>query len=193
MTTSTGRKSNQKSVHLLLRESPVLLPVFTKLAEIASLNKTFHAAIPVALHNSCRITHFDGSTAIISAASGAVATKLKQLLPQILTHFQPQLSQVPRSEHANATGRLENAQNRQRDQELTGFRVEVQPAMTSAWPKNPGKQTEPRQEIPQDALLELSRRLLDSPLKAAVETLIKQRAKDLKRTTNRTPAARKTT
>ncbi len=189
MTTSTSRKANQKSVHLLLRESPVLLPVFTKLAEIASLNKTFHAAIPAVLHNSCRITHFDGSTVIISAASGAVATKLKQLLPQILTHFPPHFSQTPSADG----GRPENAQNKQRDQELTGFRVEVQPALTNAWPKIPGKPPEPRQEIPQDTLLELSGRLHDSPLKAAVETLIKQREKDLKRTTNRALAAKKPT
>ncbi len=174
---TTSRKTNQKSVRSLLHESPVLLPVFSKLAEIAALNKTFHAAIPATLHTSCRVTHIDDSTAIISAASGAVASKIKQLLPQILAHF-PQIQPSP---SADAATKTKNAQNRQRDQELTGFRVEVQPAMSNAWPKNPGKPVEPRQEIPQDALLSLSGRLHDSPLKTAVETMIKQREKAAKR------------
>ncbi len=182
MTSPAGRKSNQKSVRSLLRESPVLLPVFTKLAEISALNKTFHAAIPIALHNSCRITHLDGDTVVISASSGAVATKIKQLLPQIMVHF-PQFVHFAQTPQSIRIEKTENAQNRQRDQELTGFRVEVQPALSNAWPKNPGKPVAPRQEIPDDALLSLSGRLHDSPLKTAIETLLKQRANAAKRAT----------
>ena len=178
---TTSRKNVQKSVHSLLHESPVLLPVFNTLAQITALNKTFHAAIPPAMHQNCRVTHLDGSTAVIGAATGAMASKIKQLLPQILLHY----PQIRTNIAATSATISKNAENKQTDQELTGFRVEVQPAMSSAWPKNPGKPVEPRQEMPQDKLQALSGRLLESPLKTAVDMLIKQREKAARRTKSR--------
>ena len=149
-------QSGSKSINALLRENETLLPFHQRLRQLSRLQKTFVDALPPGMNDSCRIATMEGSTLIIATANGAVAAKLKQMLPRLIEKFREIKTQY---------------------QEVTGFSVIVQPEffVTETRPRA----GPPREPIPMDKLAELAESLGDSPLKSTLETITIKRQRAL--------------
>jgi hypothetical protein len=127
------------------------LKALSRAAErLAELERLLLSAAPRALSEATRIKSFRAGTLVVSADNAAVASKLKLLAPQLLIQI------------------------RDREPEVTGIRVEVQPA-----PGARPRKTEKR-DLGGAAITEfqsLAAGLADSPLKSAVERLVQRRRK----------------
>ena len=93
---------------------------------------------------------------IIAAANGAVAAKLKQMLPRLLEKFR---------------------QNKKQEQEVTVITLLVQPDFFK--PEAPPRTGPPRKPMPTALLTELAESLEDSPLKTTLERMRTQRERAL--------------
>ena len=149
-------QSGSKPIHALLRENETLLPFHQRLRQLSRLQKTFVDALPPGMNDSCRIATVEGSTLIVATANGAVAAKLKQMLPRLLEKFREIKTQY---------------------QEVTGFSVIVQPEFFVA--ETRPRTGPPREPIPMDKLAELAESLGDSPLKSTLEALTIKRQRTL--------------
>lgn len=151
--------SGSKPIRALLRENETLLPFHQRLRQISGLQKTFVEALPPGLNESCRIATVEGSTIIVATANGAVAAKLKQMLPRLLERFREFISE-----------------NKKQYQEVTGISIIVQPEFFVA--EKLVKLSSPRAPMPTEKLAELAESLGDSPLKSTLEaiTIKRQRA-----------------
>ena len=152
--------SGSKPIRALLRENETLLPFHQRLRQISGLQKTFVEALPPGLSESCRIATVEGSTIIVATANGAVAAKLKQILPRLLERFREFISE-----------------NKKQYQEVTGISVIVQPEFFVA--EKLVKLRSPRAPMPTEKLAELAESLGDSPLKTTLEALAKKRQRVL--------------
>ncbi|HZM47087.1 MAG TPA: DciA family protein [Burkholderiales bacterium] len=121
---------------------------------LAELERLLLSAAPRALSEATRIKSFRDGTLVVSADNAAVASKLKLLAPQLLMHI------------------------REREPEVTGIRVEVQPAPGAA-PRKTAKRALGGTAIAE--FQSLAAGLADSPLKSAVERLVQRRGKTGKR------------
>ncbi len=152
--------TDPKPIRTLLRESEALLPFHQRLRQLSRLQKTFVDALPSGLSESSRIATVEGSTIIVATANGAVAAKLKQMLPRLLERF------------------CENIQeNKKQYQEVTGISVIVQPEFFVA--EKPTKIGPAREPMPSEKLAELAESLGDSPLKTALQALAVNRLRAL--------------
>lgn len=154
--TNPKPQSGSKPIQALLRESEALLPFHQRLRLLSRLQKTFADALPPGLSDSCRIATVEGSTIIVATANGAVAAKLKQMLPRLLEKFR---------------------ENKTQDQEVTGISVLVQPEFFVA--ESTRRLGPPREPMPTEKLAELAESLGDSPLKEALQAIAKQRKRAL--------------
>ena len=154
--TDSKPQSGSKSINALLRENETLLPFHQRLRQLSRLQKTFVDALPPGMNDSCRIATVEGSTLIIATANGAVAAKLKQMLPRLLEKFREIKTQY---------------------QEVTGFSVIVQPEFFVA--ETRPRTGPPREPIPMDKLAELAESLGDSPLKSTLEAITVKRQRAL--------------
>ena len=152
--------SGSKPIRALLRENETLLPFHQRLRQISGLQKTFVEALPPGLNESCRIATVEGSTIIVATANGAVAAKLKQMLPRLLERFREFISE-----------------NKKQYQEVTGISIIVQPEFFVA--EKLVKLSSPRAPMPTEKLAELAESLGDSPLKTTLEALAKKRQRVL--------------
>ncbi len=154
----TGSKPNPgfKPINALMRESESIAPIHDRLQRISRLQHSFADALPSGLSTSCRVATVEGSTLIIAAANGAVAAKLKQMLPRLLEKFR---------------------QNKKQEQQVTVITVLVQPDYFRPEPAPP--MGPPREPMPTAMLAELAESLEDSPLKTTLETIQKQRERAL--------------
>jgi hypothetical protein len=127
-----------------------LLPVAERLLK---LKQDLFAAMPATLRDSCEVTGFDDATVLLRVASASAAAKLRQTLPRL----QESLAE--------------------RGWKVDGIRVRVKPrAATDAsvnWtsPNRPGISSSGVA-----AFEDLGQQLEDSPLRAAVERLVRRRA-----------------
>ena len=153
-------QSGAKPIRALLRENEALLPFHRRLRQLSKLQKTFVDALPSGLSESCRIATVDGSTIIIATANGAVAAKLKQMLPRLLERFRETISE-----------------NKTQDQQVTGISVIVQPEFFVS--EKTYKSTAPREPLPVEKLVELAESLEDSPLKTAIQNIASKRQRAL--------------
>ena len=119
----------------------------TRLAELEQL---LLSTAPHALSEATRIKTFRAGTLVVSADNAAVASKLKLLAPQLLIQI------------------------REREPEVTGIRVEVQPAPGAA-KRQSGKLAMGDGAV--SGFRNLAAELADSPLKKAVERLVRRRGK----------------
>jgi len=117
---------------------------------LAELERLLLSAAPRALSEATRIKSFRAGTLVVSADNAAVASRLKLLAPQLLLQI------------------------REREPEVTGIRVEVQPAPAAA-PTKSGKRTMAGGAVAEFESLAGS--LRDSSLKTAVEKLVARRRK----------------
>ena len=153
-------QSGSKPIRALLRENEALLPFHRRLRQLSRLQKTFVDALPSGLNESCRIATVEGSTIIVATANGAVAAKLKQMLPRLLERFRETIGE-----------------NKTQDQEVTAISVIVQPEFFVA--EKTCKSALPREPLPVEKLAELAESLEDSPLKTAIENIANRRQRAL--------------
>jgi hypothetical protein len=116
---------------------------------LAELERLLSEAVPRALFEATRIKVFRAGTLVVSADNAAVAVKLKQLAPRLLLHI------------------------RERDCEVTGIRVEVQPAREAgSRAKKSGKH--PIGAATLTEFQNLAEGLAESSLKTALERFVQR-------------------
>lgn len=153
-------KTGFKPISAFLRENESVKPIQDRFAATSRLQQSVADALPAGLKTACRVVTMQGSTLVIAAANGAVAAKLKQMLPRLLELFREQF-------HENKT----------QEQEVTAISVLVQPDYF-AFPREPDTRP-PKVAIPTKTLAELAEALPDSPLRQAVERIRQKRERAL--------------
>ena len=147
------------TLHTLLSENDTLQPLVARLRQVNSLNQIYFEALADALPEleglaqASRVSAIVGTTIVISAANGAIAAKLKQVVPRLLLKFQMQ------------------------EQKLTSIRIEVQPDWAVATTAAAAAKPPARNPIPDEKLADLADSLSDSPLKSALEQIKKRRGR----------------
>ena len=147
----------------LLRRNPELAPVRERLDRVARLQGRYRSLVPVELASSSRVCAVDGTTVVVRADNAPVAAALRALAPRLLAG----LNAGPDS-GKNSKNSLKN----KRDQELTAMRVEVQ---VDAPP--PARPVRPRGALPVEKLAGVAAGLSESPLKEALERIVRHQAK----------------
>jgi Dna[CI] antecedent, DciA len=132
-------------VSRLLDENAELKPLAAQLARIRRLQRRYRSLAPQELAEVSRVCAIDGTTVVICANNGTVASVLRHLAPRLLEGLREAARKS--SKHP-------------RDQELTSIRVEVQVNVTIAPPP-----VRPRAPWPSGTLAEVANKLGDSPLK----------------------------
>jgi hypothetical protein len=149
-------KTSFKPVSALIRENEAVRPIHDRLTFVSRLQQSFADALPPGLNQSCRVATVEGSTLVIAVANGAVAAKLKQMLPRLLEKFR---------------------ENKKQEQQVTAISVLVQPEYFR--PPPAPESGPPRQPMPVAKLTELAESLEDSPLKRTIEGMRKRRERAL--------------
>lgn len=149
-------KSGFKPIQALIRESDGIAPIHDRLIQRSRLQQTVADALPPGMNTSCRVATLEGSTLIIAVANGAVAAKLKQMLPRLLDKFR---------------------ENKKQEQEVTAIGVIVQPDFFRL--EKPEVIGAPRAPMTAEQMSGLSASLADSPLKETVERIRKKRERAL--------------
>ena len=149
-------KSGFRPIDDLMRDNETIAPIHDRLQRISRLQHFLVDALPPGLNTSCRIAAVEGSTLIIAAANGAVAAKLKQMLPRLLEKFR---------------------QNKKQEQQVTAISVMVQPDYFL--PEPAPRTGPPREPMPIAMLAELAESLEDSPLKTTMEKIRRRRERAL--------------
>jgi hypothetical protein len=148
----------------LLRQNPDLAPVRDRLEQVARLQGRYRSLVPGELASSSRVCAVDGTTVVVRADNAPVAAALRALAPRLLAG----LAAAGPQSAKNSKNSLKN----KRDQELTALRVEVQ--VGSPPPRRPPRA---RGELPADKLAGVAAALSDSPLKEALERIVRAQAK----------------
>jgi hypothetical protein len=133
-----------ESLSKLLADNAELRPLSERLQYIKRLQKRYRTIAPESLASASRVCAIEGTTVVICAASGSVASALRHLAPRVLLALQ----------------QGHKASKHSRDQELTSIRIEVQ-----VDPPAPKRVVRGRPEMPRGKLAEIAGRLADSPLK----------------------------
>jgi hypothetical protein len=137
------------SQHLkkLLKDNRELRPLLTQVQVLSALQAHLAAVAPPHLAQSVQVLNLQTGTLSIAAANASVASKLRQLAPELVVLLQ------------------------NRGCEVSGIRVRVQVSFDRLQPKPaPHKLS----KAAQNALQDLSLSLNDSPLKIALDRLIKK-------------------
>jgi len=87
-------------VSRLLHHSAELAGVRDRLASVARLQARFRRAVPESLAAASRVSAIDGSTVVIGADNGSVASALRAVAPRLLAALQgrPEAQKEPKSE-----------------------------------------------------------------------------------------------
>ena len=149
-------RSGFKPINALMRENPALAPIQDRLRQFSRLQQSFADALPPGLNQSCRVATVEGSTLVIAVANGAIATKLKQILPRLLEKIR---------------------ENKKQEQQVTVISLLVQPEFFR--PPPAPDSGPPRAPMSVEKLTELAESLEDSPLKKTVERMRKRRERAL--------------
>jgi hypothetical protein len=144
-----------ESIAKLLGTSAELRPLAARLAYIKRLQRRYRTLVPEPLAEASRVCAIDGTIVVICAASGPVATVLRQLAPRLLQGFREAARKS--SKHPE-------------DQELTGLKVEVQVKEFTL-----SRPARPRAPLPKEKLAGLARELADSPLKQTLERISRKK------------------
>lgn len=139
-----------------LLRNPDLSPVRDRLEQVGRLQGLFRSVVPAQLASASRICAVDGTTVVVRADNAPVAAALRAIAPRLLAGLK------------DAAGPGGNSLKNKQDQELTGLRVEVQ---VEAPPK-PRAPT-PRASLPVERLAEVARGLSESPLKDALDRIVR--------------------
>jgi len=134
-----------ESIAKLLGASAELQTLAARLAHIKRLQRRYRTLAPGPLAEASRVCAIDGTTIVISAASGPVAAILRQLAPRLLEGFREAARKSPK--HSV-------------DQDFNSIRIEVQ--VKEVTNRRPAK---PLPDLPREKLEALASTLADSPLK----------------------------
>jgi len=137
----------------LLGENAEIRPLAERLEGIKRLNRRYRTLIPEQLHEASRVCAIDGTTVVVLATSGAVAAALRQVAPRLLEGLRESVRKS--SKHSG-------------DQDFTSIRIEVQVAE-----RKPRRPVIPRSEMPVETLSKVAGKLSDSPLKEALERIVR--------------------
>jgi len=133
-------------VEFYLTGSDRLQSLFNQAQALLRLQRIFAEIAPAALARSCKVASMEQKTLVLFADNGAIAAKLKQLLPSLLARFQ------------------------QNGVEVTALRVEVQALQA---PQRAQKTAHAElSDAALDSLKDLSAGLAESPLKAVLERMV---------------------
>jgi len=135
-------------LNALLGSTPELKKLAQTARQIEGLQRQYRAIVPALLLQGSHVMRYENGRLILAADNGAVASKLRQLAPQLISSF------------------------RTRGCEVTGIQIQVQ--VTPAPPRTPVAPRElgPRGQL---ALDDLARSLPEGELRAAVERLSRRR------------------
>jgi hypothetical protein len=177
-------KSNFKPINALLGENDVMLPLIAQHRHLSRLHKIFADTLPPGWKTLCRVAALEGSTVVIAAANGAIATNLKADSPRLLTELKDKLK-LGRNEKVGVGNDAKTAhlnKKLKQEQEVTAIRVVVQPEISTWRPPTPTSVRLATQKAAasEAQLADLSTQLADSPLKTAVERVRKQRQAESK-------------
>jgi hypothetical protein len=136
----------------LLAGSGQLKTLSREARRLADFERLILEAAPRALSEATRVKSFRAGTLVLSADNAAVAAKLRQLLPRLLVCVQ------------------------KREAEVSGIRVEVQPAPQQRWPTR-GSGKRPLTAAAIANFRSLAEGLRESPLKDAVTRLVRRHRK----------------
>lgn len=140
----------------LLRNNADLAAVRDRLERVRQLQGRYRSVVPVELASSSRVCAVDATTVVVRADNAPVAAALRAMAPRLLAGMK-----VPAPAEKNP---LKNKP----DQELTALRVEVQVAAPP-----PSRPVRARGEIPTERLAQAADALSDSPLKEALERIVR--------------------
>ena len=144
-----------ESLSRLLEENADLKPLTARLAHIKRLQRRYRTLAPERLAELSRVCAVDGTTVVICADSGAVASALRHLAPRILEELR--------------RAAVANSSKHPRDQELTSIRIEVQ--VKNPQPK---ARVQARGEVPVEKLEKVAASMASSPLKETLERMSRE-------------------
>ena len=116
----------------------------SKIEQLSTLQRHFESFVPPPLQHGSHVLQMHQQTIIIAANNGAIAAKLRQMIPELISLFQ-------------AGGC-----------EVTGIQIKVQVGSPAHTIKPPRRKLSPSAR---DALNKLGSELADSPLKTALKRL----------------------
>ena len=140
-------------VSKLLGENNDLRPLAERLERIKRLQRRYRTIAPEQLAAASRVCAIDGTTVVVFATSGPVAAALRQIAPRLLEGLR---------------ARAQKSSKHPEDQELNAIRIEVQ--VKDGTPRRP---VVSRGELPRERLAKLAETLGDSPLKDALEHIVR--------------------
>ena len=148
-------KNRFKTLGTLFGDDDTMAPLVAQHRRLARLQHLFAETLPPGWEKLCRVAAIEGSTVIIAAANGAIATNLKAYAPRLLEKF-----------------RLVLEKKTKQEQEVTGIRIMVQPEISTWRPPTPTsvRLAAAKSAMSATQLDDLTRKLADSPLK---KTLLK--------------------
>jgi hypothetical protein len=148
--------SRPKSIQAIFGENDLVAPLLAQHKRLSRLQQSFADPLPPGWNSLCRVAALEGTTVVIAAANGAIATNLKAYSPKLLENFRSALTK--------------NQKKIKQEQELTGIRIMVQPEISTWRPPTATAVKLAAQKTPMSAqqLADLADNLTDSPLKVAV-------------------------
>ena len=133
---------------------------------LSRLQQSFEDTLPPGWEKLCRVAALEGSTVVIAAANGAIATNLKAYSPRLLESF-----------------RILLEKKTMKEQEVTSIRIVVQPEISTWRPPTPTSIQLASAKTPMsgEQLDDLAGKLADSPLKTVLGKIRSKRKSGGKR------------
>ena len=171
-------KTSFKPIRALFGENDAMALILAQHRKLSRLQHSFADVLPTGWEKLCRVAALEGSTVIIAAANGAIATNLKAFSPRLLAEFQKQLKKKTMQE-----------------QEVTSIRIVVQPEISTWRAPTPTsvRLASTKTPMSESQLADLADKLADSPLKNAIKKIQTKRQSASKRALTNAPVGKKTT
>jgi hypothetical protein len=159
-------KTFAKPIRALLGENDFMAPLVAQHRRLSRLQQSFEDTLPPGWNSLCRVAAVEGSTLVIAAANGAIATNLKAYSPRLLENFRNVLEKKTMKE-----------------QQVTSIRIVVQPEISTWRPPTPTsiKLASAKISMSAQQLDDLTQKLSDSPLKLALRKIQTKRQNGSKR------------
>ncbi len=141
-----------------LKEAPEHQELFTYIDRLTQMQQAFMEIIPPQLAEPCSVGRFSDGKLTILVGNGAVAAKLKQVLPSLLLKFQKR-------------GYVE----------VTAIQITVQANYYTYSADDSSRERPEMGQAGTESLRKFATSLPVSPLKIAVKSMLKKRAKPLKK------------
>lgn len=137
-----------------------MAPLVAQHQRLSRLQQSFEDTLPPGWNSLCRVAAVEGSTLVIAAANGAIATNLKAYSPRLLENFRNVLEKKTMKE-----------------QQVTSIRIVVQPEISTWRGPTPTaiKLASCKTSVNDQQLDDLTQKLADSPLKRALKKIQAER------------------